>query len=55
MAKSFWSFGKPFFVKKYVQIVHLAHQALHGFGRVFSVPEVQIKVVKITAFKMFRL
>ena len=48
MAKSFGrNFDKPFFAEKNVQIVYLAHQALHGFGRVILLPEVPNKYVKM--------
>ena len=48
MAKSFGrNFDKPFFAEKDVQIVYLAHQALHGFRRVLLFPEVTNKYVKM--------
>ena len=44
-----------FFAESHIPIVHLAHHALHGFGRVLLDPKVPSKYVKWTKFETFRL
>ena len=38
--KKILSFREIFFAETYLQIVFLAHQSLHSFGRVLFIPEV---------------